>query len=147
MREPVTITSNGEPTLVVMSVDAYEKLQERAQPKSLAGGGDEQGYTPIMERTRAIARLLENRDALAKLGVAHVALYGSVARNTADELSDVDVVVDSADGKALGLFALARITEQLEQILGRSVDVISRRGLDHTKRLKQRVAADLVDVY
>jgi predicted nucleotidyltransferase len=70
-----------------------------------------------------------------------------VARNTADELSDVDVVVDTADGRAPGLFKLAQIQDQLEAILGRPVDVISRRGLDNTKKLKRHVNAELVNVF
>ena len=91
--------------------------------------------------------LLQHRDALVELGVAHLTLYGSVARDEADGESDVDVIVDTPDGRAPGLFRLARITDELERILGRPVDVISRRGLDHAKDLKRRVELDLVDVF
>lgn len=80
-------------------------------------------------------------------GVAHLSLYGFEARDQADEFSDVDVVVDTADGEAPGLFRLAQISDQLEKILGRPIDVISRRGLEQTTSLKRRVAAHLVHVF
>ena len=80
-----------------------------------------------MHKTDALNLLLQHRDELSKLGVAHLSLYGSVARDQADEQSDVDVIVDTSDGQAPGLFRLARITDELERILGRPVDVISRR--------------------
>jgi predicted nucleotidyltransferase len=100
-----------------------------------------------MRRTEAVSRLKDHRDDLLRLGITHVALFGSVARDQADELSDVDIIVDTADGRAPGLFALSRINDQLERILGRPVDVISRRGLEHTKQLKKRVAPDMIDVF
>lgn len=148
LQEPVTVTSNGEPTLVVMSVGEYQRLRRQADAATLPPDQIEQAaYPRVMRRTEAVSRLKEHRDDLATLGITHVALFGSVARDQADEMSDVDVVVDTADGRAPGLFALARINDQLERILGRPVDVISRRGLDHTKQLKKRVAADMIDVF
>jgi predicted nucleotidyltransferase len=147
LQGPVTVTSNGEPTLVVMSVDAYQRLRDQADATLPPDQIGQAAYPQVMRRTEAVSRLINHREDLAAFGIAHVALYGSVARDQADELSDVDVVVDTADGSAPGLFALSRVTEQLERILGRPVDVISRRGLEHTKHLKQRVAADMIDVF
>ena len=148
LQEPVTVTSNGEPTLVVMSVDEYQRLREQAEAVTLPPNPiDQAAYPRVMRRTEAVSRLMKHRDDFAVLGITHVALFGSVARDQADELSDVDVVVDTADGRAPGLFALSRINEQLERILGRPVDVISRRGLEHTKQLKKRVSVDMIDVF
>lgn len=93
------------------------------------------------------SRLLAHRRELKRLGAERLSLFGSVARGEAGPESDVDIVVDSEGGEALGLFRLARLTDELERILGRPVDVISRRGLEHTDVLKRRVAADLVDVF
>lgn len=100
-----------------------------------------------MRCAEAIHRLQKHRDELAALGVSHLALFGSVARDEAGDLSDIDVIVDTADGRAPGLFALARIKDSVERILDRSVDVISRRGLDHAKRLKDKIAGEIVDVF
>ena len=114
--------------------DGRREKGERANPRA-------------KNRLDALERLRKNRRLLTKLGVAHLALFGSVARDQVDDMSDVDVVVDTVDGKAPGLFKLGEIAEQLELILGRSVDVISRAGLENTKTLKRRIEADLVDVF
>lgn len=148
LQEPVTVTSNGEATLVVMSVAEYQRLRDQAEGAAFPPDQTEQpAYPRVMRRTEAVSRLKDHRDDLLRLGITHVALFGSVARDQADELSDVDIVVDTADGRAPGLFALSRINDQLERILGRPVDVISRRGLEHTKQLKKRVAADMINVF
>lgn len=143
LQAPLTITSNGLPTIVAMSVAEYLRLQRAPRPDGINQGA----YPPVMDRNEAIERIRAHRNDLVDLGAFHVALYGSVARDQGDGESDVDVVVDTDDGMALGLFALARLSEQLEHILGRPVDVISRRGLEHTTTLKHRVAADLVHVF
>ena len=62
-------------------------------------------------------------------------------------VSPVDIIVDSIDGQPLGLFRLARISDALERLLARPVDLISRSGLNHARRLKQQVTGDLVDVF
>jgi uncharacterized protein len=100
-----------------------------------------------VNRSDVLERLRDHRDELTRLGVAYLALFGSVARDQAGDLSDVDVVVDTTDGKAPGLFKLGKIADQLGHILGRSVDVISRAAPEHTKTLKDRVAADIVNVF
>ncbi len=58
-----------------------------------------------MERTAAIARLKEYETELRRLGVQHLYLFGSTARDDAREDSDVDLFFDHERGK-LGLFEL-----------------------------------------
>jgi len=163
---PLTITAHGEPSLVMLSVAEFDRLQQRDRLVAALGGlNDEQADELLAAAKDAMAArnalvhgvsvdrdeikrsILGLRDKLAILGVAHVSLYGSIARNEGHADSDVDVVVDTEDGSALGLFRLAQVAETLQHVLGRPVDVISKRGLEHTKTLRQRVAADLVDVY
>ena len=104
-------------------------------------------YYKIMKRHDAVTQIRQPRDDFSKCGIAHISLFGSVGRDTADEFSDVDVIVDTADGEAPGLFALSRIKAKIEAILERPVEVISRRGLNHTKQLEKQVAADVVDAF
>ncbi len=163
---PVTITAHGEPHLVVLNVDEYTRLQEHdrlvAALNALSAADTEDLLATIKElRTtrnavahgvlvgaeEVKARILAMRDKLRELGVAHVSLFGSMARGAEHDGSDVDIVVDTEDGRALGLFALARVSEELQAILGRPVDVISQRGLENTESLKKRVTAELVRVY
>lgn len=104
-------------------------------------------YVLVMRRDEALQRLRAHRASLAALSVARAYLFGSVARDQADEGSDIDIIVDTPDGTAPGLFALSRISQELQLVLGRPVDVISRRGLDHEIGFKQRIFGDLFNVF
>lgn len=55
------------------------------------------------------------------------ALFGSVARGDDTDTSDVDFLVDFEQGSSL--FDLLHLQDDLEALLGCSVDVVSRRGL------------------
>jgi len=65
-----------------------------------------------------------------------VALFGSVARGDDTEDSDVDFLVEFENGSSL--FDLMDLQEDLQDLLGVSVDVVSVGGLkdrdDHIRR-------------
>ncbi|MEN5072821.1 nucleotidyltransferase family protein [Isoptericola cucumis] len=65
--------------------------------------------------------------AASRHGVRHVRVFGSVAAGTADAGSDVDLLVDLDDG--VGHFALGALEVELEQMLGRPVDIVPERSL------------------
>ncbi|HRK71582.1 MAG TPA: nucleotidyltransferase domain-containing protein [Micropepsaceae bacterium] len=100
-----------------------------------------------MQRDEILRKIRESQSGLLPLGVAHAWIFGSFARGQETGDSDVDVVVDTHDGSALGLFALARVETLLEQVLGRPVDVISCRGLESTSGLKTRVHAEMINAF
>ena len=52
-----------------------------------------------MDRSAAIARLREHETELKGLGVEHLYLFGSTARDEAREDSDVDLFFDHERGK------------------------------------------------
>lgn len=56
-----------------------------------------------------------------------VAVFGSVARGDATEESDVDFLVEFDPGSSL--LDLLRLHDELSEILGRRVDVVSLGGL------------------
>ena len=68
--------------------------------------------------------------------------FGSYARNTARPDSDVDVVFDT---DAPNLYMTAMLKQDLELLLGRSVDVLQVRGLINP-RLKARIEREAVYV-
>lgn len=74
--------------------------------------------------------LRENRDEIEKSGVRHAGIFGSVARGDAVSDSDIDVLVDFKRRDAIDLFGFAALRERLKQLLGRDVDLVSRRALD-----------------
>ena len=60
-----------------------------------------------MTRDRALTILREHEAELRAKGVAHLRLFGSVARDEATELSDVDVLVDFEPEKPVTLLTLS----------------------------------------
>lgn len=60
-------------------------------------------------------------------GAHNVRLFGSLARGDHTEASDVDLLVDFEDG--VGLFKIARLVAELEELLQSHVDVVSASSL------------------
>ncbi len=77
-----------------------------------------------MDRDRAIAILRELREPLEARGIAHAALFGSVARGDGTERSDVDVIVTPARGARLDLFDLGAVQTLLDEGFRTQVDVV-----------------------
>ena len=77
----------------------------------------------------------------AKHGARNVRVFGSVARGEADSKSDIDFLVDMDAERSL--FDLSRLLNDLEELLGRNVDVVTEKGLRDRVRpavLKEAVA-------
>jgi len=88
--------------------------------------------------------LKQHRDAILRLAAKHgarsVRVFGSVARQEADQQSDVDFLVEMEPGRSL--FDLGGLQYELEGLLGRRVDVVTERGLK--ARIRQRVLQEAV---
>jgi predicted nucleotidyltransferase len=79
-----------------------------------------------MGRDRALQVLKSVQSSLEARGVAHAALFGSVARDQAHPSSDVDILVTPRQGVRLDLFALGAIQTILEDAFrGLRVDVVA----------------------
>lgn len=76
----------------------------------------------------------------AKHGACNVRVFGSVARGEADSLSDIDFLIDL--GENLSPWFPVRLIRDLENLLGRKVDVATENGLK--ERIKQRVLTEAV---
>ena len=63
----------------------------------------------------------------AKYGASNVRIFGSVALGTADADSDIDFLVDMEKGRSL--FDLGGLLMELQELLGRKVDVVTENGL------------------
>lgn len=99
-----------------------------------------------MRRNEALAVLRRHRADLRRLGVARLFLYGSVARDGADEASDVDLLVEPEDDR-FSLFDLMRVQDECSRALGRPAELHDYRGLARSPAFKERVGADLVNVF
>jgi hypothetical protein len=74
-----------------------------------------------------------------------VAIFGSCARGTAGENSDVDVLIDFMPTAVIGFFALSEIKKNFESFLGRSVDLLTPQGI--SKYFRDEVLAQAEYVY
>ena len=96
-----------------------------------------------MKRDDVIRILQEHRSEFAaRYGVKSLALFGSVARDTATEQSDVDLLVEF--DRPVGLFGLFTLQDHLEKLLRCPVDVGTRESLK--PRLRAKVLAECIDV-
>jgi uncharacterized protein len=73
----------------------------------------------------------------AKWNVGELALFGSVLRDDFSPESDVDVLVAFAPGTRRSLFDLVEMKDELSDLLGRKVDLVSREGLRNPFRRHQ----------
>jgi len=75
-----------------------------------------------------------------KYGASHIRIFGSVARGSADENSDIDFLVDLEPGRSL--FDLGGLLYELQQLLGRPVDVMTVAGLK--PRIRERILKEAI---
>ncbi len=76
----------------------------------------------------------------SEYGASNIRIFGSVARDEADEQSDLDLLVDMAAGHSL--FDLGGLLSDLEALLGCSVDVVTENGL--RDRIRNRVLQEAI---
>lgn len=78
--------------------------------------------------------LNEHEPELRRRGVAHAAMFGSVARGEAAERSDVDILIDLDPERRIGLFDHAAIKLYIAELFGIDsldgpIDVVNRHSL------------------
>ncbi len=73
----------------------------------------------------------EKRDQILRIASRHgahnIRVFGSVARGDADESSDIDLLVDFEPDRSL--LDHAALVLDLEELLGRKVDVVTEKGI------------------
>lgn len=88
----------------------------------------------LKEKREEILRIAQ------KYGARNVRVFGSVVRGEADELSDVDFLLELEPGRSL--FDLGGLQFELESLLECRVDVVTVRGLK--SRIRERVLREAV---
>jgi len=76
----------------------------------------------------------------AQYGAYNVRIFGSVARGEADEKSDIDLLVNMKSGRSL--LDLCGLLIDLEELLGRKVDVVTEKRL--RDRIRNRVLNEAI---
>ena len=78
----------------------------------------------------------------ARYGASNVRIFGSVARGEARPDSDIDFLVRLEDQRSL--LDLVGLWQDLEELLGCEVDVVTERGLK--ERMRERVLREAVSL-
>lgn len=76
----------------------------------------------------------------AEHGARNVRVFGSLVRGDAGAESDLDLLVEMEQGRSL--LDLVGLWQDLEELLGRRVDVVSEGGL--SQYLRSRILAEAV---
>lgn len=90
------------------------------------------------------SKLAQHREAIlqiaAKHGARNVRIFGSSARQTAADGSDVDILVDLEAGRSL--LDHVGLKQELEELLGQPVDIVVEGGI--SPYLEERILAEAV---
>lgn len=90
----------------------------------------------IRDHREEVLRLADEHGALS------VRLFGSAARGEDDADSDLDLLVDMEDGRSL--VDHVALKQDLEDLLGREIDVVTERSLH--PRVRERVLREAVSL-
>ena len=82
-----------------------------------------------MDGQDIITTLQRHKDELHRQGVAHLALFGSVARGDARPDSDIDILIDLDPEAHLSVFDYVGLKEYIGGLFEAPVDVVNRAGL------------------
>lgn len=79
-------------------------------------------------------------DFCRKWAITEMALFGSVLRDDFRPDSDVDVLVTFAAAATWGLWDMVSMQQELREIFGRDVDLLTRRSVEASRNPGRREA-------
>lgn len=93
-----------------------------------------------MKRDQVIEKLRQSEQALRARGVAHAALFGSLARGDTDSQNDIDIMVEFDPAAEVTMYGYAGVKNYIAELFEASVDVVDRQAMK--PRVRQRAAQD-----
>ena len=75
-----------------------------------------------------------------KYEINEFSLFGSVLTDEFNPDSDIDILVKFNESARHTLFDLARMKEELKQLMGYEVDLVSKRGIESSRNLIRKNA-------
>ena len=94
-----------------------------------------------MTRDTIIETLKAREPDLRRLGVRHIALFGSAARGEASDASDIDILVDLQPDAPIDVFAYVGLTQFIGDLFPVPVDVANHARLKpHVRSSAEREA-------
>lgn len=84
------------------------------------------------------------REVCERYGVVRLEVFGSLSRGTGGSDSDIDLLYTLSPEARLG-WAIEDLSDELAAVLGRPVDLVSRRALN--RRIREQVLAEAQPFY
>ena len=137
--------TNDRHALVLCCYDGAEEADAAVGPISQDDPGVVTGWAQGMGRDQVVSLLRQHEPEFRDAGVAALFLFGSVARDQARDVSDVDLFFDLARPQGFTLFDLVALQQRMREILGAEVDLMTRKGI-HPRR-RPRVEAEAIQVF
>ena len=75
-----------------------------------------------------------------KYGLKSVFLFGSYARGTATENSDIDLIIDTSGTEIKSLLGLAAVYCELEEALKKSIDLLTLSSLEQRSQMPSELS-------
>jgi len=89
-------------------------------------------------------KIIKNKAYLRETyGVEEIGVFGSYARGDQDDGSDIDIAIEiNHDKVAVGFFEFSRMQRFLEELLGKKVDLVTKRAIK--PYIKDRILAQMI---
>ncbi len=97
-----------------------------------------------MDQRFVIEKLRHHERELKAAGILHIRVFGSVARNEASEVSDIDLLADFDKATRMTLVKVGSLQSRLSEMLGARVDLSSAEWMREpikSKALREAVIA------
>ena len=95
-----------------------------------------------MKRDEVLRKLKDAEADLRAQGVAHAALFSSLARGEQRPDSDIDIMVELDPAAHVDLFAYVGVQQYVASLFGGRADVVNRAGLK--PHLRPKATADAI---
>jgi uncharacterized protein len=79
--------------------------------------------------------MVEIKELCDRWKIVEFALFGSISRDDFQPTSDIDVLIAFAPNARKGLLSLSRIKHELEDLLGRDVDILTKQSIEQSHNL------------
>ena len=97
-----------------------------------------------MNKKELLKELRKNKGKIKEFGVKRIGIFGSFARDEAEEKSDIDVVVEFEKGKAT-FKNVCGLVDFLEDLFNREVDILTPDGIEsiRIKHIKEEIKREI----
>ena len=96
---------------------------------------------PVRDRSETLGRLADFASHLQARGVTSLRVFGSAGRDAMTDESDIDILIEF--DRPIGAFEFLDLQDDLAQVLGRPVDLVTPAAVK--ERMRPRIEREAVD--